>query len=154
MKRKANWVQLGLDPQFQDNAGCDEGRELDLRLVDPRHSLFRLFQAGDEQGFPALSQGHLIFIPDGVVSKAVMKLEGAYLSIPWPISLLINLKIEGEGRLDPGLDGLVHFFRKTILNRETHFPCAVGLLHADILNQCLFGESGQRKGQNQKEGET
>ena len=88
-----------------------------------------------------------------MVLDRVVKLDGGHFSILPPTSLLIKINIKGEGRPYPGLDGLLHLLRKTILHIEANLPVPIRPLYANLFDGGLLTESGKGKNPDQKEGD-
>jgi hypothetical protein len=80
----------------------------------------------------------------------VVKLDRGHFPILPPTPLLIKINIKGEGRLYPGLDGLLHLFRKTFLQIETNLPAPIRPPHSDLFDGGLLTEGGKGKNPDQK----
>ena len=63
------------------------------------------------------------------------------------------MNIKGEGRPYPGLDGLLHLLRKTILHIEINLPAPVRPPHRDLFDGGLLTEGGKGEKPDQKEGD-
>ena len=151
MKRESDRVQSGLDSKVSGNPGFHRRGRPYVKLFDSRHQLLGFLQTGRSQSGVVFSQPYLIDFFNRIILDGVAKLDGRQFSIFPPALLLLKIDVKGKRRRYPRLDGLLDFFRKTVLYLETHLPSSIGSSHLDIVNGGLLTEDREGKNQDKKE---
>jgi hypothetical protein len=119
IKGELDLVQLGLDPQEVLGVPLQVFQRDDLDVTHIGHHFLGLGVFLDDEGLVApFAQGHLVFVPQGIVLDGVVQLQGGQFFIGPKRTGFIKFDKKGEGGGNPVLNGLVHLRGETALGIE------------------------------------